>query len=390
VTAAMRVSHVITRLIVGGAQENTAATVLGLMRKPEAQVELISGPSSKSEGTLEGEFDPYPGVLRIWPSLVRPVAPLTDMKATIELAKEYRKNQPDIVHTHSGKAGFVGRLGARLAGVKRIVHTIHGPSFGPFQGAGANFVYKNAERFVGPFTTHFISVAQAMTDQYLAAGIGRPEQYTRIFSGFPLEPFLAVMRDEEMRARLGIGPGDFVITKLARLFELKGHDDLFGAAPEIVKTIPNAKFLLIGDGPWREKFERRAAALDLKGRVIFAGLIPPAEVPKYLGATDVVVHLSYREGLPRAVSQALASGLPVVAYDCDGACEVCLDGQTGFTIAKRDLSGLADRLGRLAQDPDLRQKFGRAGREFVRENFGVEKMVDEIYALYQRLLAIRP
>jgi glycosyltransferase involved in cell wall biosynthesis len=362
---------------------------LGLIGKPDVQVELISGPSGKSEGTLEGEFDAHPGVLRIFPSLVRPIDPWNDLKATRELAREYRKSRPDIVHTHSGKAGFVGRLGARLAGVKCIVHTIHGPSFGPFQSPGANFVYKNAERFVGPFTTHFISVAQAMTDQYLAAGIGHPEQYTRIFSGFPLGPFLTVKRDQEMRAKLGIAPNDFVITKLARLFELKGHDDLFDAAPEIVKAIPNAKFLLIGDGPWRQKFEQRAATPELKERVIFAGLVAPSDVPKYLGASDVVAHLSYREGLPRAVSQAAAAGLPVVAYDCDGAKEVCLDGRNGFIIAQRDLPALADRLTRLARDPQMRELFGNAGREFVRENFAVEKMVDDIYALYQRLLGAR-
>ncbi|HEY6228309.1 MAG TPA: glycosyltransferase family 4 protein [Verrucomicrobiae bacterium] len=385
----MRVSHVITRLIVGGAQENTASTVLGLSEKPDVQVELISGPSSKSEGTLEGAFDAHPGVLRILPSLVRPVDLWNDLKATRQLARDYRKSRPDIVHTHSGKAGVVGRLAARLAGVKCIVHTIHGPSFGPFQSAGANFVYRNAERFVGPFTTHFISVAQAMTDQYLAAGIGRPEQYTRIFSGFPLDPFLSVKRDEAMRAKLGIAPSEFVITKLARLFESKGHDDLFDAAPQIVKAIPNAKFLLIGEGPWREKFEQRAKTPELKGRVIFAGLVAPADVPKYLGATDVVVHLSYREGLPRAVSQSAAAGLPVIAYDCDGAKEVCLDGQNGFIIAQRDLAALTERLARLAGHPALRDKFGQTGREFVRENFGVQKMVDEIYALYRRLLGAR-
>ena len=385
----MRVSHVITRLIVGGAQENTAATVLGLVGKPDVEVELIIGPTGGSEGTLEGEFAAHPGVLKKMPELVRPVAPWTDLKATRSLAREYRQSRPDVVHTHSGKAGVVGRLAARMAGVKCIVHTIHGPSFGPFQGPGANFVYKNAERFVGPFTTHFISVAQAMTDQYLAAGIGKPENYTRIFSGFPLEPFLAVRRDEAMRGKLGIAPDDFVITKLARLFELKGHDDLFDAAPQIVKAIPNARFLLIGDGPWREKFEARAAIPELKGRVIFAGLVAPAEVPKYLCATDVVVHLSYREGLPRAVSQAAASGLPVVAYDCDGSKEVCLDGRNGYVIGQRDLAGLTNRLQRLARDSELRERLGKAGREFVRENFGVEKMVDEIYALYQRLLAVR-
>jgi glycosyltransferase involved in cell wall biosynthesis len=384
----MRVSHVITRLIVGGAQENTVSTVLGLLDRG-IETELISGPTGGAEGSLEGEFAGRPGALIFQESLVRPIAPWQDLKATFELTRRYRRTRPEIVHTHSGKAGFVGRLAAKRAGVGCIIHTIHGPSFGPFQSKRENFIYTAAEKYVGRFTTHFISVAQAMTDQYLAAGIGKPEKYTRIFSGFVLEPFLAVKPDLEMRARLGFAPGDFVITKLARLFELKGHDDLFDAAPRIVELIPNAKFLLIGDGPWRERFEERARHPALKGRVVFAGLVAPLEVPKYLAAADVVAHLSYREGLPRALSQALASALPVVAYDCDGANEVCLDGRTGFLIAKKDLGALADRLARLAKDAELRRKFGETGRTFVRENFGVDKMVDDILALYRRLLRRR-
>lgn len=381
----MRVSHVITRLIVGGAQENTVATVLGLLQKPGVEVELITGPTGGSEGSLEPEFAHNSGVLSVLPELVRPVAPLTDIRATIKLASRYRAWRPDIVHTHSGKAGFVGRLAARMARVPCVIHTIHGPSFGPFQGFAANFVYRNAEKFVSRFTHHFISVAQAMTEQYLAVGIGRRELYSRIFSGFPLEPFLAVRRDPAFRSSLGFGEDDFVITKLARLFELKGHDDLFDAAPRIVQAIPNAKFLLIGDGPWRERFEKRAAEAALRGRFIFTGLLQPAEIPKYLGAADVLAHLSLREGLPRALSQALASALPVVAYDCDGASEVCLDGRTGFLVDKRDLLTMTDRLARLAKDPELRLRFGANGRQFVRENFGVQKMVDDIFALYQRL-----
>jgi glycosyltransferase involved in cell wall biosynthesis len=383
----MRVSHVITRLIVGGAQENTVSTVLGLLGKPGVAVELISGPTTGAEGSLEAEFAMHPGVLSFMPELVRPVAPWTDFKATRLLARHYRKWRPDIVHTHSGKAGFVGRIAARMAGVKRIIHSIHGPSFGPFQGAAQNFVYRNAERVAGYATDHFISVAQAMTEQYLAAGIGRRENYTRIFSGFALGPFLAVRRDSAFRAALGFGESDFVIAKLARLFELKGHDDLFDAAPRIVEAIPNAKFLLIGDGPWRERFEQRAAHPSLRGRFVFTGLLRPTEIPKYLGAPDVLAHLSFREGLPRALSQALASALPVVAYDCDGASEVCLDGRTGFLVAKGDLAAMADRLTRLARDAALRARLGANGREFVRENFGAQKMVDDIYALYQKLLS---
>jgi glycosyltransferase involved in cell wall biosynthesis len=386
----MRVSHVITRLIVGGAQENTVATVLGLMRKPGVTVDLISGPSSAVEGTLEPEFAAHPGVLKILPSLVRPVHPWQDTRATFALAREYRASRPDIVHTHSGKAGFVGRLGARLAGVKCIVHTIHGPSFGPFQGALANLVYKTAERTVAPITTHFVSVAQAMTDQYLEAGIGSPERYTRIFSGFPLEPFLAIGKDAAERARWGLSPGDFVVAKIARLFELKGHDELVAAAAQLAGRVPNIKFLLIGDGPLRGRIEADVRDRGLQKFFVFAGLVKPADVPRTLGAADVVAHLSMREGLPRALSQALAAGKPVVAYDRDGAREVCLNGETGFLVDAKSpnrISRLVERIEFLARDPVLRERLGQTGREFVRRNFSVEKMVDDILALYQKLLA---
>lgn len=374
----MRVTHVITRLIVGGAQENTVATVLGLLGKG-IETTLISGPTGGSEGSLENCFDTHPKVLEILPSLVRPVAPWQDVRATFELAKRFRETRPTIVHTHSGKAGFVGRLAAKKARVPIIIHTIHGPSFGPAMEPMADFAFTMAERYVGRITDHFISVAQAMTDQYLAAGIGKPEQYTRIFSGFPLERFLAVPPRPE-------NTPDFVIAKVARLFQLKGHSDLLAAAPAIIAAIPNAKFLLIGDGPLRDYCERRARSSKLQGRFIFSGLVPPAEIPRRLAGCDMVAHLSLREGLPRALSQALAAGRPVVAYDCDGAREICLDGKTGFLVPPGDIKTFADRVIRMARDRELRAQFANAGREYVRQNFGEQKMVDEIYGLYQRLL----
>src|SRR5665213_1010899 len=204
----MRVTHVITRLIVGGAQENTVASVLGLRRKPNLQVHLISGPTSGPEGSLVSCFRDDPDLLRVVPSLVRPVAPWRDCKTFLDLTRIFRETRPHIVHTHSGKAGILGRLAEARAGVPVIVHTIHGPSFGPFQGPAANFIFKSAERRAGKVTTHFISVADAMTRQYLAAGIGRPQQYTRIFSGFPLAPFLAAQNDPAWRTRWQIGPDD--------------------------------------------------------------------------------------------------------------------------------------------------------------------------------------
>ncbi len=390
----MRVTHVITRLIVGGAQENTIASVLGLRRKPGLEVHLISGPTYGPEGSLEfrlqaaGASEPPKGGtpnLTIIPELIRPVHPLKDFIALRKLENIFREQKPDIVHTHSGKAGILGRLAAARAGVPVILHTIHGPSFGDFQNGLSNLIFRAAERRAAKITTHFVTVADAMRDQYLTAGIGRRDQYTRIFSGFPLAPFLAAKNDPQLRARLGLAPDDIVIGKIARLFKLKGHDDLLAVAPELVRQNPHLKFLLVGDGEWRGRFENLARVRGLKKHFVFTGLVSPAEIPALTGIMDILVHLSRREGLARALPQALAAGKPLVTYDCDGAREVCRDGETGFLISPGDLPQLTTRLLQLAADAALREQLGQSGQAFVRENFAVEKMVDELHALYLRL-----
>jgi glycosyltransferase involved in cell wall biosynthesis len=383
----MRVTHVITRLIVGGAQENTVASVLGLRRIPGLEVDLISGPTAGPEGSLESSFADCPGLLRTARHLFRPVHPWHDALGLLELTRLLRERRPDVVHTHSGKAGVLGRLAARRAGVPIIVHTIHGPSFGPFQAALSNGIFTAAERLAAHATSHFVTVSEAMTRQYLAAGIGRPEQYTRIFSGFPLEPFLQAHNNEKIRARLGLSLDDFVVGKIARLTELKGHEFLFSAAPELIRRCPRLKFLLVGDGPWRGRFEQTIRQLGLQRHFVFTGLVPPESIPELVGIMDTLIHLSLREGLPRALPQALAAGKPVVATDCDGASEVCLDGQTGFLIPPRDSAALTQRLLQLEADPALRERLGRRGQEFVRERFSVERMVNELYQLYLRLAA---
>ena len=180
----MKITHIITRLIVGGAQENTVATLLGLRQKPGVEVQLVSGPTTGPEGSLEAEAAKIDGRLTIVPELVRPVHPLKDFIALRKLEQILREQKPDIVHTHSGKAGILGRLAAKRAGVPVIILHIHGPSFGPFQGALANLVFTAAEKHAAKVTDHFFCSAGAMTQRYLAAGIGRPEMFTRIFSGF--------------------------------------------------------------------------------------------------------------------------------------------------------------------------------------------------------------
>lgn len=382
----MRVAHIITRLIVGGAQENTVASTLGMHERHDVDAYLISGPTSGPEGSLESQFDAHPDRLTVIPELVRPVRPLVDWGALRRLARLLRENPPDIVHTHSGKAGILGRMAARRAGIRTIVHTIHGPSFGAFQGAAANFAFRAAERHAGRFTTHFVTVANAMRDQYLAAGIGAPEKYTRIFSGFNLKHFVDAGDDPRLREQLGLNKDDFVIGKIARLFELKGHDDLLAVAPEVIRANPRIKFLFVGDGEWRSKFERKIEELGIRSHVVFAGLVPPADVPRYVGVMNALAHLSRREGLPRALPQAMAASKPVVAFDCDGAGEVCVDGETGILLRSGDLAGLTKNLVELASDPARCDSLGSTGQSFVRKRFSVERMVDELHELYLDLL----
>jgi glycosyltransferase involved in cell wall biosynthesis len=383
----MRVTHIITRLVVGGAQENTVASVLGLRQKPGVEVHLISGPTTGPEGSLESEFAGTPEILTRVPELVRPIHPLKDWLALRRLEKILRGQKPDIVHTHSGKAGILGRLAARRAGVPVILHHIHGPSFGPFQGLLSNWIFTSAERYAARVTTHFVCSAQAMTRLYLAAGIGRPEMYTRIFSGFPVEPFANATNDPALRSQLGLAPAAFVIGKIARLAPLKGHEDLLAAFQKLLPQFPHARLLLVGDGRLRTQLEARARALGLADKVVFTGLVPPGEVPRYVGIMDCLAHLSAREALSRALPQALAAGKPVVSYDFDGADEICLDGETGFLVRTGDVATVTQRLLQLAGDAPLRERLGRRGQQFVRENFAVEQMVDNLYHLYLKLAA---
>ena len=362
----MKVCHVITRLIIGGAQENTVATCIGL-RKLGYDCELVTGPQTGPEGSLEAGMP-----VTIVNELRREPNPVFDVLACRELYRLFRARRYDIVHTHSGKAGFVGRLAARLAKVPVVVHTIHGPSFYRYQNPIGNWLFRWAEQLAGEWTTQFVSVADAMTEQYQAAGI--TGKYVTIHSGMNLEPFLRVESQP-----------DFVVGKIARMFRLKGYEYLFEAAPRIVAAVPNVKFLLVGDGIYRQRYERWAERLGLRDRFIFTGLVRPEGIPGYLAQMNVLAHLSLREGLPRTLPQALAAGKPVVAFDVDGACEVCRDGETGFLIRAEDTGGVATAVIRLLQDKILAAKLGNHGRELVRAEFSADLMVQRMDELYRRL-----
>jgi glycosyltransferase involved in cell wall biosynthesis len=384
----MRVAHIITRLVVGGAQENTLSSIDGLTKKPGLEITLIAGPTAGPEGSLESRARQIVP-LTIIPELVRPVHPWKDVIAYRKLTQALRAQRPDLVHTHSGKAGILGRLAARKARVPAIIHHIHGPSFGPWQGAAANLIFRTAEQIAGRMTDHFLCSATAMSHLYLAAGIGRPENFTRVFSGFNIGPYLEATASEGLRRRLGISDQDFVIGKIARIAPLKGHSDLVRVAVLVLQQCPHARFLIVGDGKLRSDAQARVRSAGLESRFIFTGLIPPEDIPAHLALMDCVVHLSYREALARALPQALAAGKPVVAYNFDGADEVCREGETGFVVAQGDITTVARRLIQLAHNPQLRQQMGTKGRDLVRNSFTRESMVESQYAVYRQLAALK-
>ena len=382
----MRVVHFITRLIIGGAQENTLLTVEDQQRDYGDEVTLITGPGLGPEGSLEDRAKAGGLDMRILPELRRNIAPWKDWASYRGLIRLLKEIRPDIVHTHSSKAGILGRAAAAKLGIP-AVHTIHGASFHPYQNALVNGVYIAAERWAARRCERLISVADAMTAHYLAANVGRPEQYITIYSGMEVEPFLHPPQDREtVRRELGFEPEDIVVGKVARLFHLKGHDDVIAAAKTVCAENPRIKFLFVGDGILRETFEKDIAAAGLTERFVFTGLVPPGRVPELLGAMDIVVHASLREGLARVLPQALISGKPIVTYDVDGAREVAIPGETGYLLPPRDVGAMTQALRDLAADAGLRERLGQTGRERFTDQFRHQTMTRRIREVYQEIL----
>src|SRR6266404_3758616 len=340
----VRVLHIITRLIVGGAQENTLLSVEGLDRRPEYEVTLVTGVDNGPEGDLL-ERARRTTRLVIVPELGRSINPLSDVAASYKLYRLIRTGRYHIVHTHSSKAGVLGRLAAKLAGTPIVVHTLHSLVFHDYQPWLVNRLWWVVKMLCAPLTDHFISVSSVISQKAIAAGIGSPEKFTTIYSGMELDWFLDSKVDPAaVRREFGIPEDAPVVGKIARLFSLKGHDQLLDAAPEIVQRHPNVRFLLIGDGLLYEHLRSRAREAGILDNFVFAGLIPRERIPEMIAVMDVVVHTSLREGLARVLPQALAMGKPCVSFDLDGAPEVVIPGETGFLVRPGDI-GLTLRFG---------------------------------------------
>ena len=381
----MKILHFITRLILGGAQENTLLTCEGQAARGHS-VTLAFGPIYGPEGSLLERAKTGGDELAEIPAMIRSINPWTDYRCYHQCRQLIRRIKPDIVHTHSSKAGIIGRAAAWAEGVPGVVHTIHGLPYHPYQPAWVRRSYIAAERWAANRCHAIVCVADAMTRQSLAAGVGRKDQYFTVYSGMEVEPFIHCPTTRaQVRAELGLAESDIVIGTVARLAELKGHDDLLDSLRDVLPNRPDIKLLWVGDGWWRAKLERRVHEMGLDGHIVVTGLVPPQRIPAMMRAMDLLVHPSYREGLARALPQALLSSVPVVSYDCDGAGEVCIDGQTGRLVPTGDLQALRQAVEWMVEHPAERQAMAARGRAMCIDRFDHNLMVDRLLGIYERL-----
>ena len=393
----MKIVHIITRLILGGAQENTILTCEG-QHELGHEVTLITGPAIGPEGELFSRAKSGEYSVETVEHMVREIKPAYDWKAAREIEKILIRTQPDVVHTHSSKAGILGREVAfklrkrgKIPQQCKIVHGVHGLAYHKYNSKLKNAIYVALEKRCAKKSDAIICVADAMTQSALEFGVGSPEQYHTVYSGMEVDTFL---RDQPgaqaFRKSIGVSENEILVTQVSRIAELKGHDDIIDALKFVQDK--NIRFCFVGDGYWRERIEKRLVAEGLADRVKFTGLVEPERIPEIMHATDILIHLSYREGLARTLPQALLSQTPAISYDVDGAREV-VNSETGIllpapeTLEQNQCAELiAQSIEKLARDPELRKRMGQAGRELCKVRFDYRTMVSEIQKVYDQLI----
>jgi glycosyltransferase involved in cell wall biosynthesis len=371
----LKICHIITRMIVGGAQENTLFTIIGHIQKGH-EVVLLTGPSPGPEGKLLQNVDfPDFEIVEI-PHLQREMNPIKDYKAYCEMKRFFKERNFDVVHTHSSKAGILGRAAAWDAKVPLVVHTVHGQAFHRYEKPWKNWLYITAEKWAAKRCHKIYAVAQAMIDQCVEAGVAPADKYKVVYSGMEIDRFLNSKPEPELRDQLGIPEGAKVLGTVARLFPLKGYEYFLPAAKAIAEKHPETHFLIVGNGSMREEMDQQIAEYGLTDRFHFAGLVPPHEVYRYIALMDILLHLSLREGLPRSVVQALGSGKPAIGFKLDGTPEVVLDGETGYCAEPQNVDSVIESALKILDNPELAEEMGRKGKELVAEKFDWHVMAD--------------
>jgi glycosyltransferase involved in cell wall biosynthesis len=384
----VRVLRVIARLNMGGPALHVAYLTAGLAERGY-ETTLVAGSLARGEDSMAFVADELGIEVERLEELHREISPVRDAVAIVRLARLIRRVRPHILHTHTAKAGAVGRLAALLAGDARppiVVHTFHGHVlrgyFDPLWTAG----FRLLERWLATKTTALVAVSPQVRDDLVALGVAPRERFVVVRLGIELEQRVAAEQDGrgESRRVLGIGAERFAVGWIGRMTGVKRTDDVLRAFRRLRDRGVDACLCMVGDGPDRPAIERRAHELGVMRDTLFLGY--QEEVAPFYAAFDAMVLPSINEGTPVSAIEALAAGRPVVATRVGGVPDVVREGEDGFLVEAGDVDALADRLARLAADPELRERLGAAGRARVIPRYSVERLVDDVDRLYRALL----
>jgi glycosyltransferase involved in cell wall biosynthesis len=374
-----KVFHVITKLELGGAQKVTLMTLERLPRD-RYELALVTGP----DGLLVDWANRIPDLMRVWiPSLVREVRPIDDLRAILQLWSLFRRERPHIVHTHSSKAGILGRWAAKLAGVPVIFHTYHGFGFHDFQRPVVRSFYVWLERLTQKVTTRPVVVSYANAEKAERSGIVQRNDWVLCRDAISVQEFMEPKPRRRKLHEWQIPPSKVVVGMVACFKPQKAPRDFVDVAAQVLKETDSAHFVMVGDGELRPQIEARIRKHGINAHVTLLGW--QRDMPEVYRNLDVVVLTSLWEGLPCVFSEAMAAGLPVVATNVDGAREAIIDGQNGFLHEPHDIEGMATSVLKLVRDPELRNDMGQKGKSRAVE-FDIETSVRTLEAAYRQCL----
>jgi glycosyltransferase involved in cell wall biosynthesis len=375
----LKVAHIITRLELGGAQQNTLYCCSHHDPK-KYEVVLVCGES----GYLDEEARKLTNCKTYFlPELKHPIRPWWDVKAFAKLVFILEEERVDLVHTHSSKAGILGRWAAHQAGIPYIVHTVHGWGFFPGQFFITRWIYQTLERWTAVITNRMITVSEDNKREGLSLGIGREEQYRVIHSGIePASYRLPLFSASRARRKLKTH-GKPCVLVLANFKKQKSPMEVVKVAEILKKSMPSVLFLWAGDGPLYEKVCEEIKERKLEGNFVLLGW--REDIAELLAASDALLLTSLHEGLPRVVLEAMAAGKPVVATAVNGIPEAVEEGVTGYLHNPHDREGMAGSLFKILSSKALAKKMGLKGRKALKGTFIIGNMLEEIEKLYDEL-----
>jgi glycosyltransferase involved in cell wall biosynthesis len=380
----INVLHIHTLPIISGSGINTFLSMKGMDRNV-FKVELACAPG----GRLIDLVQKNDMKVRIFKNLVQPIHPLKDLLAVANITSYLKNNNYHIVHTHNSKAGFVGRLAARIAGIPVVIHTVHGFAFHDQEPPWRQLLFRNLERLASHMCDKMIFISQPLVDWALREKIVRRDKIVKIYSGIDLDQFRPVTEDENIRIRKkwNIGHDDAVIGIVSKLWEGKGHEVLIQAFKEIKKEIKGARLVIVGEGPLEGRLHDLADKLGLTESVLFTGF--QMDVSEIIASFDIAVLPSFFEGMGRVLLEAMAMEKPVVASRVGGIPDLVKDNINGFLTTPGDKEGLTDALKKLLNDKRLAIKMGKEGRKRVTDRFSADVMVRSINNIYIECLAMK-